>query len=59
MYNIVTRHHSHKNHPFFSNIDSPSYVITIAAVFTVQLNGSGRPEICMTLPDFAEEELDL
>ena len=25
----------------------------------VQLNGSGRAEICMTLPYFVEEELDL
>ena len=44
---------------FFSNTDSPFYVITIAAVFTIHLNGTIRAEICMTLPDFAEEELDL
>ena len=28
-------------------------------VFTVQLNGSGRAEIDMTLPNFGEEELDI
>ena len=27
------------------------------SLFTVQLNGSERAEIDMTLPDFAEEEL--
>ena len=44
---------------FFSKVDSPFYVITISAVSTVQLNGSGRSEIDMTLPDFAREELDI
>ena len=44
---------------FFSNTDSPFYVITMPAVFTVQLNGTGRAEICMTLPDLADEDLDL
>ena len=29
------------------------------AVFTVQLNGSGRAEIVMTLTDFKEEVLDI
>jgi len=44
---------------FFSNTDSPFYVITIAAIFTVQLSGSGTAVMCMTLPDLADEELDL
>ena len=34
-------------------------MIGVDAVFTVELNGSGPAEICMALPDFAEEELDL
>ena len=34
-------------------------MIGVDPVFTVQLNGSGRAEINMTLPDFAEEELDI
>ena len=44
---------------FLSKTYSPFYVITIPAVFSVQLNGTIRAEICMTLPDLAEEELDL
>ena len=44
---------------FFSNTDSPFSMIGVDAVSTVQLNGSGRAEICMTLSDFAEEEVDL
>ena len=44
---------------FFSNIDSSFAMIGVDAVFTVELNGSGPAEICMTLPDFAEEELEL
>ena len=33
-------------------------MIGVDAVLTIQLNGSGRDEICMILPDFEEEELD-
>ena len=44
---------------FFSNTDSLFFVIGTDAVFTVQLNGSGRAEIGMTLPDFEGEELQL
>ena len=44
---------------FFSNTDSLFSVIGVDVVFTVQLNVSGRAEICMTLPDFVEEELDI
>ena len=40
-------------------IDSTISVIRADAVFTVQFNGSGRAEISMSLPDFAEEELDI
>ena len=34
-------------------------MIGVDAVFTVQLNGSGRDEISMILSDFAEEEVVL
>ena len=44
---------------FLSNTDSPFSMIGADAVLTVQLNGSGRAVICMTLPDFDEEEVDL
>ena len=44
---------------FLSKTYSPFYVITIPAVFSVQLNGTIRAEIYMTLPDLAEEELNL
>jgi len=44
---------------FFSKIDSPFFVIGVDTVFLVQLNGSGRTEIDMTLTDFVEKELDL
>ena len=44
---------------FLSKTDSTFSMIGTDSVFTVQLNGSGRVEIDMTLPDFAEEELDL
>ena len=44
---------------FFLNTKAPISMIGVDTVFTVHLSGSGRAEICMTLPDFAEEELDL
>ena len=44
---------------FLSKTDSSFYVIAIYAVITVQLNGTGRAGICMTLPDFEGEELDI
>ena len=34
-------------------------MIETDVVVTVQLNGSGRAEISMTLPDFPEKELDI
>jgi len=34
-------------------------MIGVDAVSTLQLNGTIRAEISMTLPDLAEEELDL
>ena len=44
---------------FLSKIDSTFTMIGIYSAFTVQLNGSGRAEIDITLPDFAGEELDI
>ena len=44
---------------FLSNTDSPFSMIGADAVLTVQLNGTGRTGICMTLPDFEGEELDI
>ena len=35
------------------------FVIGKATIFTVQLNGSGRADIDMSLPNFAGEELDI
>ena len=43
---------------FLSKIDSTISVIETFDGFVVQLNGSGRAEIGMTLPDFAVKELD-
>ena len=45
--------------PFFSSDVSPFSMIEVDAIFTVQLNGSGRGEISMTLSDFVEEEVVL
>ena len=44
---------------FLSNTDSPFSMIGVDDILTVQLNGSGRAVICMTLPDLADEDLDL
>jgi len=44
---------------FCSKPESHFFMIKTYAVFTVQLNGSGRAEIGMTLPDYAKEELDI
>ena len=44
---------------FFSKSASSFYMIAISAVFIVHLNGTIRAEICMTLPDLADEDLDL
>ena len=44
---------------FFSKIDSLFSVIGIVIVFTLQLSGSGRVEICISLPRFTEDELDI
>ena len=44
---------------FFSNTDSPLSMIGADAVLTVQLNGTGRSERDMILPDFEGEELDI
>ena len=44
---------------FLSKTDSTFSMIRTDSVFTIPLNGSGRAEIDMTLPDFAEEELDI
>ena len=43
---------------FLSKTDSTISVIGTDAVFAIQLNGSGKAEIDMTLPNFAEEELE-
>ena len=44
---------------FISKIDSPLSLIEASLGFSVQFNGSGRAELGMSLPNFAEEELDL
>ena len=44
---------------FLSKTDSIFFMIETDSVFAVQLSGSERAEIGMSLPDFAEEELDI
>ena len=42
-----------------SETDSIISVIETAVGFVVHLNGSGRAEIGISLPTFAEEEIDI
>ena len=56
---IVSRPIFTLNLLFLSKIDSTISAIGADAVFTIQFNDSGKAEIGMSLPDFAEEKLDI